>query len=543
LHADRLKTLVAGWVVVVMVGIVGAVPLFASLGQASLFDWDEAVYAERAKEMLRTGDWLTLQRGYQPSFHKPPMYVWTTAVFFRFFEVSELWARVPSALSGLGVVMLTVALAIREYGRGVGVLSALILLMSTGFLWFARSAAVEVMFTFFVYLTAYGYFRVRDGRPRWWYLVWVAGALALLVKSAIVFLVAAPIALDLLVSRRALQCLRSRHFWQAGLLALCIAAPWHVVMYVQHGQRFIDGYVVVNILRRATGEFGYNIRDGLYYLRVLYAQFFPWLFLLPFALAAGTADALRGSAPARFFTVICALTLLAFSLAPYKLPWYIVPMYPAAAILIAAMLRSWVRVPGRGAALLVLGLAAVSVARPSHPRAALELQPGGLDTVESLAAGVAASHAVLICILLLALLILAATALPAARAIHPPRLNLLSLLLLFATAGSVLPPVFHGETSPVATLARGAADLDAGRHRPLVLLAQDDREPSVLFYSDRHVVEARDSQELVSLLVAGNGTDTILSKASLNSVTSCCTVEVVAESGGYVYGSIRRRDS
>jgi 4-amino-4-deoxy-L-arabinose transferase-like glycosyltransferase len=528
---------------VVMVGVVGAVPLFANLGQASLFDWDEAVYAERAKEMLRTGDWLSLQRGYQPSFHKPPMYVWTTAVFFRLFEVSELWARVPSALSGLGVLMLTAALATRVYGRGVGVLSALILLMSTGFLWFARSVAVEVMFTFFVYLTAYGYFRVRDGRPRWWYLVWVAGALALLVKSAIVFLVAAPIALDLLVSRRARQCLRSRLFWQAGLLALCIAAPWHVVMYVQHGQRFIDGYLVVNILRRATGQFGYNIQDSFYYLRVLYAQFFPWLFLLPFALAAGTTDALRGSTPARFLTAICVVTLLAFSLAPYKLPWYIVPMYPAAAILIAAMLRSWVHLPGRGAALLVLGVAAVSVARPSHPRGAVELFFGRLDTVGSLAANVTASPLVLTCVLLLAVFTLVGIIALVPKAVRPQWLHLLPLVLLIAAAGSVLPPVFRAVTSPVATLARGTARTDLGSQRPLFVLVEDDCEPSVLFYSDRYVVEARDPEELSTLLVGGAGADTILSRASLKSVARCCAVEVLAESGGYVYGSITRRKS
>src|SRR5215213_9765135 len=84
-----------------------AIFLVARLGNGSLSDWDESIYAQQAKEMVQRGDWMTPYWGYDLWLNKPPLYLWSAALLFQFFGVSEFWARLPSALSGIALVLLT----------------------------------------------------------------------------------------------------------------------------------------------------------------------------------------------------------------------------------------------------------------------------------------------------------------------------------------------------------------------------------------------------------------------------------------------------
>ena len=84
--------------------------LFFRLGQATLADWDEAIYAQVAKEMVETGDWLTPHHGNEPWFEKPPLLIWMTAILFSAFEASEFWARAVPAFSAVFLVMITLTM-------------------------------------------------------------------------------------------------------------------------------------------------------------------------------------------------------------------------------------------------------------------------------------------------------------------------------------------------------------------------------------------------------------------------------------------------
>src|SRR5919107_2084971 len=86
---------------------VAAFALLWKLGASSLAAWDEAIYAQVSKEMARGGDWLTPHWAHQPWFEKPPLLIWTTAILFKLFGVSEFWARAASALSGVALVVVT----------------------------------------------------------------------------------------------------------------------------------------------------------------------------------------------------------------------------------------------------------------------------------------------------------------------------------------------------------------------------------------------------------------------------------------------------
>src|SRR5918993_5233926 len=107
---SRARAAAPRWLPMLLLVGIAAAAIGWRLDARSLEDWDEAIYAQIAKEMLSSGDWLTLHWGYEPFFEKPPFLMWSTATLFSLFGVSELTARAASALSGVGAVALVYAI-------------------------------------------------------------------------------------------------------------------------------------------------------------------------------------------------------------------------------------------------------------------------------------------------------------------------------------------------------------------------------------------------------------------------------------------------
>ena len=119
------------------------------LGRGSLASWDEALYAVASREIHQSGDWVRLTFFGQPFYDKPPLYFWLTNFCYPFFGVTELSARLPSALCGIGTVWATYFLGSRLFSKDVGFLSAGILLSCADFLHYSRFATLDVTHLFF----------------------------------------------------------------------------------------------------------------------------------------------------------------------------------------------------------------------------------------------------------------------------------------------------------------------------------------------------------------------------------------------------------
>lgn len=323
---------------VVVLGAIAALILFWRLGAGSLAPWDEAIYAQVSKEMARGEGWLTLHWAYQPWFEKPPLFMWTTALFYRLFGVSEFWARSVAAISGIGLVATTYFLGAFVYSKRVGIFAALVLLTCYHFLSFSRFGTMEVMLSLFTYLAISGYLRLKDGNGKWWYVVWICIALALLVKGAGGLIAFGVVLLAVIFDGRAKSAVQSRHFWLGCLLALGLVVPWHALMYAWYGRAFVDEYIRYHVIARSIRTLEGHPSSYFYYLGKLIDGFFPWALVLPFALIGGVRKAIKGDSSTRLFLVTGALVLGLYSIVPTRRPWYIVPAYPAFAILIAAFL-------------------------------------------------------------------------------------------------------------------------------------------------------------------------------------------------------------
>jgi 4-amino-4-deoxy-L-arabinose transferase-like glycosyltransferase len=316
--------------------LIAAFALLWELGAGSLAAWDEAIYAQVSKEIAQGGGWLTLHWEYQHWFEKPPLLMWITALFYRLFGVSEFWARAPSAFSGVALIGVTYLLGKSVYGRPVGLLAAAVLLTCYHFLSFSRFGTADVMLTLFTYMALYAYTRLEAESQKWWYLVWVSCALAVMVKGTGGIIAPAAVVSASILDKRFAAALHSRHFWRGALLALLLVAPWHVLMYVWHERTFTDEYVGYHVITRSTRTLEGHASGYFYYVGRLVDGFFPWCLLVPFAVFSDVRKRLKGQPRSWVLLLLSALVFGMYTVIPTRRPGYIVPLYPALSILVAA---------------------------------------------------------------------------------------------------------------------------------------------------------------------------------------------------------------
>src|ERR1041384_5004560 len=167
---------------VIVLLLVSSSALFFRLHRNKLQSWDEAVYAESAKEMAQEGDWLTPHWNEEPFYQKPPLAIWMTAILFRWFGVNELNARAFAAVCCVACIVLAFLIAATFLPATHAFFAALVLLVTPHFNYYARQGLMDVPLTAFLLLAIYAYIRSRDGK-RWWIVVGCAFGLAVLTKG------------------------------------------------------------------------------------------------------------------------------------------------------------------------------------------------------------------------------------------------------------------------------------------------------------------------------------------------------------------------
>jgi 4-amino-4-deoxy-L-arabinose transferase-like glycosyltransferase len=322
--------------------------LFHNLGGGSLYDWDEAIYAQAAREMARSNAWGTITWNGDPFFHKPPLYFWLTALTYKIIGVSEFSARLWSALFGFGVVVLTfmVGMRLRSWAVGVG---AVLLLLAVdhayysqwwSFLSLSRVGMLDTSLTFWITLgVLFSWEAAR--RPQFIVLIGLSVGLAILTKSwAGVLAAMIPLAYGI-----AIGTVSRRHasLWGlAALLAGLLILPWHLWQYALYGNAFVREYVGFNLLERAFQPLEEHHGEAWFYVDVVRHGFPIWGYIWPAASLWSLWQTLRQRDRAAALLLIwMALPLGLFSLAQTKIGWYVSMIYPAVALLLAKALVEW----------------------------------------------------------------------------------------------------------------------------------------------------------------------------------------------------------
>jgi 4-amino-4-deoxy-L-arabinose transferase-like glycosyltransferase len=355
--------------------------IFTRLGEASLSSYDDAYYAEKAKEILLTGEWLAPPWNLEPRFDNAPLYLWVTALLFGLLGVGELAARLLAAISGVACVWVTSRLGGRLFGPWVGFLSGAALLTTPYFLKYSRHAMLDTTQTLLVSGSACLLLLGLE-RERTLGIDLGAGVLmglAVLNKSLLGYLPAAIYAAVCLAARVPARRALRPGLAAATAVAIVLPAGWFAAATARHGAVFLErhfGYFVWHrALRGDPGEPG-GIAAHASILTGLFSNFLPWM---PLALW-GLWRLWRAGEPRRRAVVPVAwaaavVGLLSLSVAQKS--WYAMPAYPALAVLAGYGLDDLLRRRARAREAFAGGLAALLAA--FHLVAVATPLPLGID--------------------------------------------------------------------------------------------------------------------------------------------------------------------
>jgi 4-amino-4-deoxy-L-arabinose transferase-like glycosyltransferase len=324
-----------------------AVIWFAPIDYRKLAKPDEARYAEISREMVATGDWITPRLNDLKYFEKPPLQYWATAKAFELFGLSEGPARLWTAFTGFAGILLTYFAGRQLFGRQSGFYAAAVLASSSWYAVLGHINTLDMGLTFFMTLSIFGLLlaqrddATRSQQRNWMLLAWAGMALAVLSKGLVgIVLPGAALVIYSLLHLDGKLWTRL-HIGKGLLLFLLIAAPWFIAVSRANPEFAQFFFIHEHFDRFAKNE---HAREGAlyYFVPVLIFGILPWLpALIPalwrsWKIAPGYGE--YRFHPNRFLLVWCVFMFVFFSISKSKLPAYLLPIFPALALLIGQQL-------------------------------------------------------------------------------------------------------------------------------------------------------------------------------------------------------------
>ena len=335
-------------------------------GQLPVTSPVEVNYALTAKEMLAAGDYLSPQIYGNYWYDKPIFFYWELIAAFSLFGGTDFAARFFPALFAAAGLFLTYVFAERLYGERTALWSAVIL--GTGVLYSVLAKLILTDMSLFVFFAGtlgaffLGYYEQRRG---YFYIAYACAGLAVLTKGPIGLLLPGLIILVFLALRRDLSAL-GRICIPTGLLVFAaVCAPWYVYMYLAHGTDFVNTFLGIHNVLRATVSEHAKWDVWYFYLGIYFLGMFPWSFALPLALWRAWQFRPDIDVRAQFLLVWAIVVPVFFQFMATKYPTYSFPAFLPAAILTARLLLHYPRTLRAGAMIgaglyLVVVLAAVN---------------------------------------------------------------------------------------------------------------------------------------------------------------------------------------
>lgn len=346
-----------------------------TLGYRHLIPTDEGRYAEIAREMFTSGDWVTIRYNALKYFEKPPLQMWGTALAYTLFGIGDWQARLFTALSGIVGIVFTVLAAARWWGKRTAVITGLVLVSAP--MWNVGShfnsldmgVAGCMTMALGALLLAQHPSATRAQRRGWMWACWASMALAVLSKGLIGVVLPGFVLVVYTFVARDWALWKRLHLVTGLIVFFAVGAPWFVLISARNPE-FAWFFFVHEHFQRFTSTVHNRNAPLWYFVPLLLAGFLPWLAQLPgaarltFARGKGEASsAANGFRPTLILGLWAILIFAFFSISDSKLPGYIFPIIPALAILAALVLehtseRAWRWQLKAFLALAVVGLAA-----------------------------------------------------------------------------------------------------------------------------------------------------------------------------------------
>lgn len=336
--------------------------LFCGLGLYPLLDVDETRYAVMSRDLIQSPDLNFLMLNGTPFLEKPPLYFWLVGSSIKLFGYfSSFVVRFPIALLSSFLIFFTYYVGKRIISRKFGMISAFILVSSMFFLILSHVAILDMVLTVFVtsalYCALLTHSCEENNKKYYWWYFYLFISLGFLTKGILALAIPLTIAFLYNLATKTLKDMFKPINIVPGLVILFVStAPWHLLMYFKYGYQFIKEYFLIHHFGRFMGsEYIGRERPLLYFVPVFLLGFMPWTFIFIAFLIDGVKKLFNKFklAQGNFFHKLAALFVatnneqklilfasisfavifLLFSSASTKLPTYILPIFPFAALL------------------------------------------------------------------------------------------------------------------------------------------------------------------------------------------------------------------
>lgn len=354
--------------------VIGFLAFFWNLGSTGLIDETEPLFAEAARQMTVTGDWITPYFNGVTRFDKPPLIYWLMASAYSTFGVNEFAARLPSALAGFALTSL-LFYTLRQFGAWgflkpnltpdatqtdhtsirqwqswlVAGLGSAMVALNPITLFFGRTGYSDMLLSLcfggslLAFFVGYAQPEQPKIQERWYLAVYVLLGLAVLTKGPVgIILPGLIIASFLFYLGKIKEVLREMQIVRGLLIFLVITVPWFILVTLQNGEAYIDSFFGVHNFERFTNVVNQHQGPIYFHLLIVLIGFAPWSIGLPSAISSIKIfqrrrwQKLPRQAHLGLFALFWFVIVLGFfTIAVTKYFSYTLPLMPAAAILLA----------------------------------------------------------------------------------------------------------------------------------------------------------------------------------------------------------------
>ena len=313
---------------------------FSNLEYRTLIKPDEGRYAEIPREMVNSGDWVTPRLNDLKYFEKPPLQYWATATAYSVFGENQWTSRLWTGLTGFAGLLLVWFTGQRLFGGEAAGYAALILVSSMLYVMMGHINTLDMGVTFFITLGIFSWLLGQtepnpEQQRNWMLLAWAGLALAVLSKGLMGIILPGTAVFIYCLIQRDFSVLK-RMNWLPGLaLFLLITAPWFYLVMKANPEFFQRFFIYEHFTRFTTKELG-RYQPWYYFLPILLAGALPWTVLLfdsLFHIGKPYSNYNKPFNAALFLLIWAVFVYVFFSISNSKLPSYLLPMFPALALL------------------------------------------------------------------------------------------------------------------------------------------------------------------------------------------------------------------
>lgn len=315
---------------------------FATLNYRHLIPSDEGRYAEIAREMLVTGDWVTPRYNGYKYFEKPPLQAWATAATFQVFGIGDWQARLWTALTGFLTILAIGFTGSRLYNARAGWLAAVVLASSPMWIISGHFNSLDMGLSAFLVaalcsLLLAQHSQSKTGCRNWMWVCWIFMALATLSKGLIGAAIPAMVFIAYSISAWDWKIWTRLRLFSGTMIFLAITAPWFVLVALRNPE-FLEFFFIHEHLQRFTQDAHSRTGPIYYFVPLLFIGLLPWVLQIPGSILQAWNERRREFSSGWLLVCWSVMIFAFFSVSHSKLPGYIIPIFPALALLIGKRL-------------------------------------------------------------------------------------------------------------------------------------------------------------------------------------------------------------